>query len=72
MRRKLECLRCGHKWWPRAERLPQTCPNRDCHSPYWHTPRREPEPIPERLKTVPGEETGLMGTGECPSWLKDA
>ena len=29
---KLECKRCGHKWWPRKEDVRQ-CPN--CKSALW-------------------------------------
>lgn len=35
---RLNCLRCGHEWWPRSESKPVSCPK--CHSPYWHMPRR--------------------------------
>ena len=34
---KLKCNRCGHKWFPRQEREPKSCPK--CHSPYWNKPR---------------------------------
>lgn len=30
---KQECLRCGHKWFPRQVGRPMVCPG--CHSPYW-------------------------------------
>jgi DNA-directed RNA polymerase subunit RPC12/RpoP len=34
---RLECLRCGHKWLPRKEGTPLTCPR--CRSPYWNKPK---------------------------------
>jgi len=36
----LKCLRCGHKWHPRTDKLPAVCPNLKCKSPYWNKPRR--------------------------------
>lgn len=33
-----ECKRCGHRWVPRTEEQPLTCPN--CRSPYWDRPRK--------------------------------
>jgi hypothetical protein len=38
---KLTCLRCGHIWVPRADKLPKVCPNGECKSPYWNKPRKE-------------------------------
>ena len=38
---KLTCLRCGHTWIPRSEKLPAVCPNPKCKSPYWNKPRKE-------------------------------
>ncbi|VVB53363.1 Uncharacterised protein [uncultured archaeon] len=33
----LQCLRCGHKWWPRKPgTIPVHCPS--CNSPYWDKP----------------------------------
>ncbi len=29
----LKCKRCNHRWIPRKERIPKTCPK--CKSPYW-------------------------------------
>jgi predicted nucleic acid-binding Zn-ribbon protein len=29
-----KCLRCGHEWPSRLERLPKQCPK--CRSPYWN------------------------------------
>jgi len=29
-----KCLRCGHEWPSRLERLPKVCPK--CNSPYWN------------------------------------
>jgi len=37
--KKLKCLRCDHKWFPRKEKKPRTCPK--CNSAYWDTPRRK-------------------------------
>ncbi len=34
-----ECLRCGHKWWPRVTTNPVQCPC--CKSKYWHVVREE-------------------------------
>jgi len=36
----LECLRCGHTWRPRTDKLPAVCPNPKCKSPYWNKPRK--------------------------------
>lgn len=32
---QLECLQCGHTWWPRKLERPAVCPNQECHSPRW-------------------------------------
>jgi len=41
---KLTCKRCNHSWFPRIidgkVKIPETCPNKNCRSPYWQTPRR--------------------------------
>ncbi|MBI1663885.1 MAG: signal peptidase I [Nitrosopumilus sp.] len=41
--KELTCLRCGNKWHPRIiggkVKIPSTCPNKDCRSPYWNKPR---------------------------------
>ena len=41
---KLTCKRCNHSWFPRiidgTVKIPETCPNKKCRSPYWQTPRR--------------------------------
>lgn len=34
---QLECLRCSHKWWPRIETAPKTCPR--CKSKDWAIPK---------------------------------
>ena len=44
--KKLSCLRCGYSWHPRIiegkVKFPETCPNKDCRSPYWRSkPKRE-------------------------------
>ncbi len=33
----LKCLRCGHRWYPRKEKLPKICGK--CKSPYWNRKR---------------------------------
>jgi len=42
--RQLTCLRCGKKWHPRIidgqVKIPETCPDKDCRSPYWRTKSR--------------------------------
>lgn len=31
-----KCYRCGYEWRPfDIEKLPRTCPNPKCKSPYW-------------------------------------
>ena len=44
--KQLTCLRCGNSWHPRIIngkiKIPETCPNKNCRSPYWRTkPKRE-------------------------------
>jgi hypothetical protein len=55
--KKLECLRCGHKWWPSkfdeengTPILPQTCPEYNCRSRYWNQPRKMKHAI-EKART---------------------
>jgi len=36
----LHCLRCGHSWEAESAKLPKTCPNPKCRSPYWNKPRQ--------------------------------
>ena len=42
---QLTCLRCGKKWFPRIidgkVKIPSTCPDKDCRSPYWQTKRKD-------------------------------
>ena len=42
--KELTCFRCNYSWFPRIidgkAKIPETCPNKDCRSPYWQTPRR--------------------------------
>lgn len=42
--KQLSCQRCDYRWHPRIidgkVRIPDTCPNKNCRSPYWQTPRR--------------------------------
>ena len=39
--KQLTCLRCGNRWHPRIidgkVKIPETCPDKDCRSPYWRT-----------------------------------
>ena len=39
--KQLTCLRCGNRWHPRIidgkAKFPDTCPNKNCRSPYWRT-----------------------------------
>ena len=32
------CNRCGYVFYPKNGKLPQTCPNPKCRSPYWNKP----------------------------------
>jgi len=34
---KLNCIRCGHSWFKRMDRLPKVCSK--CKSPYWNKSR---------------------------------
>ena len=34
------CLRCGHEWYTRKLKI-TVCANKDCHTPYWNTPRKQ-------------------------------
>ena len=36
---KLNCLRCGHEWYPVSERLPLVCPK--CKSYEWNVEKKE-------------------------------
>ena len=42
--KELSCERCHYRWHPRIidgkVKIPETCPNKDCRSPYWQTPRK--------------------------------
>jgi len=42
---ELTCLRCGYKWHPRViggeVKIPATCPEKKCRSPYWNKPRQK-------------------------------
>ena len=42
---QLYCFRCENRWYPRIidgkVKIPDTCPNKDCRSPYWRTPRKK-------------------------------
>ena len=41
---KLHCHRCEYEWFPRVingvAKIPSTCPEKKCRSPYWKTPRK--------------------------------
>ena len=47
---QLECKRCLYTWFPRIingeAKIPSTCPNKKCRSPYWQTERKD-SPKPE-------------------------
>ncbi|MDD3840100.1 MAG: hypothetical protein PHP06_05945 [Clostridia bacterium] len=43
---KQKCLRCGYEFLPRTEKLPKTCPNKACKSPYWNTPYKQGSETP--------------------------
>ena len=38
MVKKLRCLRCKYRWWPRVKK-PARCPH--CKSAQWDVPRRK-------------------------------
>ena len=42
--KELSCERCHYRWHPRIidgkVKIPETCPNKNCRSPYWQTSRR--------------------------------
>lgn len=46
--KKLQCLRCGHDWYPRSPKKPKVCPNPKCKSPYWNKQRQHEQ----KSKTV--------------------
>ena len=43
--KELSCERCNYRWHPRIidgkVKIPETCPNKDCRSPYWQTSRKK-------------------------------
>ena len=43
--KQLTCSRCDYSWFPRIidgkVKIPDTCPNKNCRSPYWQTPRKK-------------------------------
>jgi hypothetical protein len=47
--KRVTCLRCGHSWVPRGERVSQ-CPARNCHSPLWDVPRTPEEEAALKVK----------------------
>jgi predicted Zn-ribbon and HTH transcriptional regulator len=38
--KKYICKRCGHKWFPRTEKVPVACPA--CKNSYWNRERVRP------------------------------
>ena len=42
---ELHCLRCNNRWYPRVingkVKIPETCPAKECRSPYWQTKRKQ-------------------------------
>ena len=43
--KRLTCSRCNYSWFPRIidgkVKIPETCPDKNCRSPYWQTPRKK-------------------------------
>ena len=43
--KRLTCSRCNYSWHPRIidgkVKIPETCPNKNCRSPYWPTTRKK-------------------------------
>ncbi len=37
--KELKCLRCGHKWIPRSDKNPKSCP--DCKNRKWDEKREK-------------------------------
>ena len=41
--KQLTCMRCGYQWYPRVidgeVKIPDTCPQKECRSPYWNKKR---------------------------------
>ena len=61
----LKCLRCGHEWIPRTSRMPKTCPNKGCNSPYWDRPYTKPGFPRARASASAGEQASeSASTGE--------
>lgn len=53
-----ECIRCEHRWIPRAGQKPRVCPR--CSSPYWDVergqkrgPKRPTTPTSSEPRTLP-------------------
>lgn len=42
-RARLICTRCGYTWFQRGDKLPKTCANPKCKSPYWNVERKKKE-----------------------------
>ena len=58
----LACLRCGHSWLRRSlAKLPGTCPNPMCCSPYWNRPRKGEKPLKVRSTTTRPHLTRKQG-----------
>ena len=61
-----KCLRCGHEWPSRLERLPKVCPS--CNSPYWAKPKWKgiwKFALGDRVvanEKAPGDYEGSFGT----------
>lgn len=41
-----KCLRCGHDWHPRSNRVPLRCGK--CKSPYWNVPSKEDKKVKKK------------------------
>ena len=44
------CNRCGFQWYPRSQKPPKYCANKQCRSPYWNKERVRPIPRSKRQK----------------------
>lgn len=60
---ELRCRRCGYRWTPRGNRnrLPVSCPNPACRSPYWNEP-----PLERTICGECGHEFSSLGGRACP------
>lgn len=61
----LTCIRCSHKWVPRKDIPPKSCPN--CRSPYWNKERvRKVDDYRLKIKDIKGSYlVGEIGYDEA-------